>query len=79
MKKIKPDKYRQTKKLICDWSAKESYLIHYRMLKFYVRNGMELVKVHTLNSYKQSKRLEKFISFNTQKIINANNEIEEDF
>ena len=35
MKKIKPDTYTQTKKLICDWSDKKKYLVHYRMLKFY--------------------------------------------
>ena len=34
MKKIKPDTYTQTKKLICGWSDKKNYLIDYRMLKF---------------------------------------------
>ena len=34
MKEIKPDNYIQTKKLICDWSDKKNYLVHYRMLKF---------------------------------------------
>ena len=40
MKKIKPDTYIQSSKLICDWSDKKIYLIHYRMLKFFVRHGM---------------------------------------
>ena len=40
MKKTKPDTCTQTKKLICDWSDNENYLIHYRMLNFYVRHGM---------------------------------------
>ena len=34
MKEIKPDTYNQTKKLICDWSDKKNYVVHYRMLKF---------------------------------------------
>ena len=34
VKKIKPDTYIQTKKLICDWTNKKNYLIRYRMLKF---------------------------------------------
>ena len=38
MKQIKPDTYTQTKKLICDWSDKKNYLIHYRMVIFYVRH-----------------------------------------
>ena len=48
LKTIKPDTYTQTKKLMCDWSDKKNYLIHYRMLKFYVRHGLEVVKVHTV-------------------------------
>ena len=79
MKEIIPDTYTQNKKMICDWSDKKSSLIHYRMLKFYVRHGMEVVKVHTVISFKQSKWLEKYISFNTQKRNKAKNEFEIDF
>ena len=74
MKEIKTDTYIQTKKLICDWSDKKSYLIHYRMLKFYIRHGMVVDKVHNIISFKQSKWLEKYISFNTQKRNKAKND-----
>ena len=67
MKEIIPDTHTKTKKLICDWSDKKNYLIQYRMLKFYVRHGMEKVKVHTVLPFEQSNCLENFISFNTQK------------
>ena len=43
-KKIKPKNYRKSKKLICDWSDRKKYLIHHRMLKFYVRLGMVVEK-----------------------------------
>ena len=66
MKKIKPKNYTKSKKLICDWSYKKKYLIHYRMIKFHVRHGMVIEKNHEIISYKQSKRLERYISFNTQ-------------
>ena len=79
MKTIKPDTYTQTKKLIFDWSDEKNYLIHYRLLKFYVRHGMIVDKVHSVFSFKQSKWLEKYISFNTQKRNKAKNEIKEDF
>ena len=79
MKEIKPDTYFQTKKLICDWSDKKIYLIHYRMLKFYVRHGMEVVEVHTVISFTQSKRLENYITFNAQKRNQAVNDFEKDF
>ena len=79
MKEIKSDTYTQTKKLICDWSDKKNYLIHYRMLKFYVRHGMIVDKVHDIISFRQSKWLEKYINFNTQKRNQAVNDFEMDF
>ena len=79
MKGITPNTYTQTKKLICDWSDKKNYLIHYRMLKFFVRHGMIVDKAHTVVLFKQSKCLEKYTSFNTQKRNKAKNEFEKDF
>ena len=76
MKTIKPDTYLQTKKLVCDWSDKENYLIHYRMLKFYIRHGMFIDKVHEIKSFKQGNWLEKCIIFNTQKRNQAVNDFE---
>ena len=48
MKENKPETYNETKKLICDWSDKKKYLVHYRMLKFYVRHGMIVDKFHEI-------------------------------
>ena len=59
MKTIIPDTYTQNRKLICDWSDKKNYLVHYRMLKFYIRHEMIVDKVHDIISFKQSKWLEK--------------------
>ena len=79
MKSIIPDTYTQNKKLICDWSDKKNYLVHYRMLKFYLRHGMIVDKVHSVISFKQSRWLEKYISFNTQKRNKAVNDFEKCF
>ena len=49
------------------------------MLKFYVRHGMEVKKVHTVISFKQSKWLENYMSFNTQKRKKAKIEFKKDF
>ena len=76
---IKPDTSNQTKKLLCDWSDKKNYLIHYRMLKFYVRHGMKVEKVHNKISFKQNGWLEKNKSFNTPKRNKAKNDFEKDF
>ena len=78
MKSIKPENYTKLKKLICDWSDKKKYLIHYRLLKFCVRHGMIVEKIHQIISFKQSKWLECYISFNTQKRNKAKNDFEKD-
>ena len=79
MKEITPDTYTQNKKLICDWTDEKNYLVHYRMLKFYVRLGMVVEKIHEVISFKQSKWLEKYKNFNTQKRNKAVNDFEKDF
>ena len=78
MKTIKPDAYTQ-KKLICDWSDKKNYLIHYGILKFYIRHGMIVDKIHDIISFKQSRWLEKYIISTTQKRNQAVNDFEKDF
>ena len=78
MKKIKPKNYTKSKKLICDWTDKKKYLIHYRMLKFYVRHSMVVEKVLEIISFKQSKWLESYISFITQKRNKAKNDFEKE-
>ena len=65
--------------MISDWSDKKNYLVHYRMLKFYVRHGMIVDKVHDIISFRQSRWLEKYIHFTTQKRNQAVNDFENDF
>ena len=79
MKTIRPDSYTQTKNMMCDWSDKKNYWVHYRMLKFYVGHGMIVNKVLNVISLKKSRWLEKNISFNTEKRNKAKNDFEEDF
>ena len=79
MSDIKPDNHIQHKKLTCDWTDRKKYLIHYRMLKFFRRLGIKVEKVHENISFKQSKWLEKCISFITQKRNRSRNDFEKDF
>ena len=76
--KKKPKSYTKSKKLICDWTDKKKYLVHYRMFNFYVRHGMIVEKIHEKISFKQSRWLQKHISFNTQKRNRAKNDFERD-
>ena len=79
MNKIKPKNYTKSKKLIRDWTDKKKYLIHYRMLNFYVRHGLINENFHEIISFKQSRWLEKVISFNTQNRNKAKYDFEKDF
>ena len=55
MEKNKPNIYTEIKRLICDWSDKKDYLIHYKMLELYVRNGTVVEIFLEIISPKQSK------------------------
>ena len=55
MKKIKPDTYTQTKKLICDWTDNKNYSIHYRLMELCVIHGMVVDEVHDVISFKHCK------------------------
>ena len=79
MKKIKPENYTKSKKLLCDWTDKKKCMIHYGMLKFYVRHGMVVAKIHEIISFNQSRWLEKYIAFNTKKRNKAKTDFEKDF
>ena len=79
MKNMKPKNHTKSKKLLCDWNDKKKYLILYRMLKFYVRHVMIVVKILEIISFKQSKWLESYISFITQKRNKTKNDFEKDF
>ena len=54
-------------------------MIHHRVIKFYIRHGMIVDKVLDIISVKQSRWLEKCITFNTQKRNQAVNDFEKDF
>ena len=58
---------------------KKNHFIHYRVVKVYVKHGMIVEKVREKISFKQSKWLEKYLGFNTQKKNQAVNDFERDF
>ena len=49
------------------------------MLKFFDRQGLIVDKVHGMIFFKQSKWLESYISFTTEKRIQATEDFEKDF
>ena len=57
----KPEKYKPSEKLFMDQTNKQRYFFQYKNLKFYLRQGIRIVTVHTVYKFKQSPWLGKFI------------------
>ena len=74
--KIKIDKI---DKLICSFLPKKHYVLHYKNLKQYLKEGMILKKVHRGIKFKQSPWMEPYIRKNTDLRKLANNDFEKDF
>ena len=73
---VKQLNYKPTQKLVCDLTNKRKDMIHYRMFKFYLSQGMKVTKILTLYNFKQSAWLAKNIDHNTQKRIEAKTNFE---
>ena len=78
MNNVNQPNYKPTRKLMCDVTNKSKYMIHYRMFKFYLNQGMKVTKIHTIYKFKQSTWLGKYIDHNTQKRTVAKTNFEKD-
>lgn len=65
-------------KLVPNLNDKSEYVLHYRNLKLYLSLGLELTKVHSVLSFKQSAWLKTYIDFNTSKRAACKNDFEKD-
>lgn len=65
-----------TKKLIPHLGALRKHVIHYRLLKTYIKYGRVLEAVHRGMSYEQEAYMKPFIDFNTELRAQAKNEQE---
>ena len=68
----------KTNKLILNVMDKKKYVLHISALKFYLKHGLKLKKVHRAISFYQSDFLKPFVEFNTEKRKQAQNEFEKD-
>ena len=68
-----------SEKLCLTLLDKKEYVCHYRNLKFYLKKGMRLKKIHRILQFNQSPWLEPYIQLNTQLRKEANNKFEEGF
>jgi len=72
-------KYRPVKKLIPNLFDKKNYVVHYKLLKFFLSQGLILKKVHRILEFHQKPWLKSYIEFNTEKRKNSKNETEKAF
>jgi hypothetical protein len=67
------------KRLIPHLGNRKEYVVHFRNLKFYLKHGMKLTKIHRVLSFHQSTWLSKYIMLNTTLRAKARNNFEKDF
>ena len=60
MNDLKLEPFTQNEIIVCDWRVKKDFLVHYRLLNFYVGHGMIVQKVHNMFSLTQDPLLTKY-------------------
>ena len=55
-----------TEKLVLTFEDKENYVVHYKNLQFYLRQGMRQKKVHRVIEFDQEPWMEPYITMNTE-------------
>lgn len=67
------------KKLIPNLFDKCNYIVHYRNLKYYLKEGLILKKIHKVLSFKQMPWLNEYVSFNNERRKLVKNEFDKTF
>ena len=65
-------------KLVPNLLDKKNYTLHYRNLKYYLKMGLKLTKIHKILEFQQSRWLKPYIDFNTSKRQVAKSSFEKD-
>lgn len=68
--------YSKHKKLLLTLYDKEKYVIHYKMLKMVLLQGLKVTCIHRILQFNQSAWLAPYIAFNTEQRTKATNEFE---
>ena len=68
-----------TRKLVASCRDKKNYVVHFKVLKFYLRKGMIISKIHTVISFQQYAIYKNYIDFNTDCRSKATNDFTKTF
>ena len=68
-----------SEKLLLTLENKNNYVVHYRNLQFYLKQGMKLKRVHRVLEFEQECWMEPYIRMNTEFRKKAKNDFEKNF
>ena len=71
--------YKGTSKLMLTQFNKEKYVVHFKILKFYLQQGMRISKFHRGVKYVQAAFLEPYVTYNSIARQNTNDKLLQDF
>ena len=72
-------KHSDSVKLLLTLEDKNNYVVHYRNLQFYLKQGMKLKRVHRVLEFEQECWMEPYIRMNTEFRKKAKSEFEKNF
>ena len=76
---IQNERYVQTKKLTLNQWDKEGYVIHAKLLQFFMKHGMQISRIKRGLKFYQEAYFEPYISFNSKHRKNASNTFEKNY
>lgn len=65
-------------KLLLDLKSKRNYVVHYRLLQYYLKLGLQVTYIHRIISFKEEPWLSRYIDFNTTQRTKATSAFEKD-
>ena len=72
-------KFRPIYKLLLNQTDKYNYVVHFKVLKYYLEKGMTIIKIHNVVQFQQKPFLRPYIEFNTSQRSKATSKHEKDF
>src|SRR5438477_2138183 len=74
-----PDRFRTCTKLLATCNDKKEYVVHFRVLKTYLKHGLIIDRFRRVIKFRQSPIFREYIDYNTKRSQEAANEFEKDF
>ena len=72
-------KFKSTYKLLMTQTDKHNYVIHFKLLKYFINKGIKITKIHNIVQFTQKQFLKPYISFNSRQRAQAQNKFKKDF